>query len=174
VLFDAGRIVAQGLARIADQGRHPGEAEVISEREAMLMDVIEHACATLDGLADAKKAGEAMDTRATAKTIAEAIYAGRVLAKQIRKQEEIADTLEPGWNRPAPANVDDVVGVLEDAAERVAMGDSFEGTITWTMATDEPELEDAAFGMVARYRIGNLQGQGGLRVYTKADRGPSA
>jgi hypothetical protein len=134
---------------------------VISEREAMLMDVIEHACATMDGLADAKQTGEAMDARTTAKTIAEAIYAGRLLVNQIRKHEGIADTLEPGWNRPAPANVDDVVGVLE-------------GTITWTMPTDEPELEDAAFGMVARYRIGNLQGQGGLRVYTKADRGPSA
>jgi hypothetical protein len=147
---------------------------VIGAPEAMLMDVIEHACATMDGLADAKQTGEAMDARTTAKTIAEAIYAGRLLVNQIRKHEGIADTLEPGWNRPAPANVDDVVGVLEDAAERVAMGDSFEGTITWTMPTDEPELEDAAFGMVARYRIGNLQGQGGLRVYTKADRGPSA
>jgi hypothetical protein len=147
---------------------------VISEREGMLIGVIEHVGSTLDRIADAKRAGERIDAKATAKAIAEAIYAGRQFVNQIRRQEGIADTLEPGWSRPAPANIDDVVGVLEDAAERVAMGDSFEGTITWTMATDEPELEDAAFGMVARYRIGNLQGQGGLRVYTKADRGPSA
>lgn len=150
---------------------------MISPREGMLIDVIEHVSSTLDRLADAKRAGEALDTTTTAKAIADAIYAGRTLVNEIRRHEGIADTLEPGWNRPAPADVDDVVGVLEDAAERVAMGDSFEGTITWMMATDEAELaelEDAAFGMVARYRIGNLQGQGGLRVYTKADRGPSA
>lgn len=77
-----------------------------------------------------------------------------------------------GWNRPAPADTEDVLGVLAEAAERVAIGDSFEGFITWVMPTDEPELEGSEFGLIARYRIGNLDGQGGLRVYEASGNAP--
>jgi hypothetical protein len=37
------------------------------------------------------------------------------------------------------------------------------------MPTDEPELEGADFGVLARYRIGNLDGQGSLRVFSKGN-----
>ena len=79
------------------------------------------------------------------------------------------DAMPAGWNRPAPASLAELVDVLHDAYDRVAEGDSWEGTITWTMPTDEPELEGADFGLMARYRIGNRDGQGGLRVFTKGD-----
>jgi hypothetical protein len=144
---------------------------VIGAREGALMDLIEGIAATLDTLADEHKAGNAQNV---GERIARSVFAARAFVRTIRENESLPDTLEPGWNRPAPANVDDVVGVLEDAAERVGMGDSFEGTITWEMPTGEPELEGADFGLIARYRIGNLQGQGGLRVFTKADDGPGA
>jgi len=79
------------------------------------------------------------------------------------------DDMPAGWNRPAPASTSELVRVLLDVVSRVHMGDSFEGTITYTMPTDEPELAGADFALVARYRIGNLDGQGGLRVFSKGN-----
>lgn len=76
------------------------------------------------------------------------------------------DPMPAGWNRPAPATQDQLVAVLEDALEHVRVRDSFEGFIQWSMPTDEPELQDADFGLMARYRVGNSMGQGGLRVFT--------
>jgi hypothetical protein len=79
------------------------------------------------------------------------------------------DPMPAGWNRPAPASTGELVRVLLDAVARVHAGDSYEGTITWVMPTDEPELEGADFGVLARYRIGNLDGQGSLRVFSKGN-----
>lgn len=76
-------------------------------------------------------------------------------------------TIALGWNLPAPASKEELVEVLKDALLSVGRGDSFEGSITWSMPTDEPWLQDADFGLVARYRIGNLDGQGGLRAFTR-------
>lgn len=90
---------------------------------------------------------------------------GRYL-EHVRRAEGLPDTMGPGWNRPAPASTHDVTATLINAAARVAENDSWEGTITWTLPDDdEPELEGAEFGLMARYRIGNRDGQGGLRVY---------
>jgi len=94
--------------------------------------------------------------------------------------------MDLGWNLPAPCSLDELVDVLEDALLIVRARDSFEGTITWSMPTSEPWLTEvdeeavkegvdpawarrptADFGLVARYRIGNSMGQGGLRVFTK-------
>jgi len=84
--------------------------------------------------------------------------------------KQVLDAEDPmsaaGWNRPAPATVEQLLDVLEDVRAAVAEGDSFEGFVAWSMPDpDEPELAGADFGLVARYRIGNLQGQGGLRVF---------
>jgi hypothetical protein len=70
-----------------------------------------------------------------------------------------------GWNRPAPASLDDLVALLEDVLDVVREHDSFEGFVQWVMPTDEPELVDADFGVLARYRVGNSMGQGSLRVF---------
>jgi hypothetical protein len=88
-----------------------------------------------------------------------------------------------GWNLPAPADKVQLVALLEDALRHIRADDSFEGSIVWTMPTDEAWLypegttfddngfpEDSArpsdFGVIARYRIGNSEGQGGMRAYT--------
>lgn len=73
-----------------------------------------------------------------------------------------------GWNLPAPASWKEMEELLADVLLSVSRGDSWEGTITWVMPTDEPWLEDADCGVVARYRVGNAEhGQGFLRAYTK-------
>lgn len=77
-------------------------------------------------------------------------------------------TVELGWNLPAPASWKDMENLLTDVLLSVSRGDSWEGTVTWTMPTDEPWLQEADCGVVARYRVGNLEhGQGFLRAYTR-------
>ena len=88
-----------------------------------------------------------------------------LFATEVQRVEGVPDPMPAGWNRPARASQRDVARVLLEAASRVEIGDSFEGTITWTMPTDEPELEGSEFGLIARYRVGNLDGQGGVRVW---------
>ena len=90
-------------------------------------------------------------------------------AQHVRDVENVPDPMPAGWNRPAPASKYEVTSALTDALQRVRAGDSFEGFIQWTMPTDEPELEGAEFGLMARYRVGNLDGQGGMRVYSKGE-----
>jgi hypothetical protein len=58
---------------------------------------------------------------------------------------------------------EDLVALLSDVAQRVRTGDSFEGFIQWLL----PEDRDAparSFDVLARYRIGNTMGQGGMRI----------
>lgn len=78
--------------------------------------------------------------------------------------------MDYGWNVPAPATQDEVEAELRRALMHVAANDSFEGTITWTMPypPEEPWLEGADFGLIARYRVGNRDGQGGVHVFTKS------
>jgi len=66
--------------------------------------------------------------------------------------------------RRVPRNIphEDLVGLLEDITARVRAGDSFEGSITWALPED-PAAPPTSFDVMASYRIGNLQGQGGMR-----------
>lgn len=92
-------------------------------------------------------------------------------ADHVRRVEEAPDTMGPGWNTPAPASTADVLGVMRDAFERFEAGDSMEGLIIWSVPVydDMPGFEDAEYELMARYRVGNLDGQGGLRVFTGAE-----
>ena len=62
--------------------------------------------------------------------------------------------------------------LLDDIMHHVLDGDSYEGSVQYTMpepATPEEERAgwpsaDAEFWVTAVYRIGNLQGQGGMRM----------
>lgn len=86
------------------------------------------------------------------------------------------DGLEYGWNNPAPASKSDLLMTLNEAVGAIEQDDSFEGTITWTMPVASPEDEELAdkdwrwakadFGMLARFRVGNSMGQGGIRAFT--------
>jgi hypothetical protein len=56
-----------------------------------------------------------------------------------------------------------LLALLDDITARVRSGDSFEGTITWSIPED-PDADPQSFDVTASYRIGNMQGQGGMRV----------
>ncbi|WP_037573553.1 hypothetical protein [Phaeacidiphilus oryzae] len=56
----------------------------------------------------------------------------------------------------------DLLALLDDIRARVAAGDSFEGWLHYLI----PDNPDAAhpFDVAAAYRIGNRDGQGGMRL----------
>jgi hypothetical protein len=64
--------------------------------------------------------------------------------------------------KPIPSTYAEVAAVLRDMADHVEAGDSFEGSIEYHMP--HPRDPDADAMMRASYRIGNLQGQGGVRI----------
>jgi hypothetical protein len=82
-------------------------------------------------------------------------------------------------NLPVPSTYAEVAAILRDMATFVEAGDSFEGSIEYTIPSyDPPPLDpDARDGweqtrdeqpevMVrAAYRIGNSMGQGGMRIF---------
>lgn len=68
-------------------------------------------------------------------------------------------------NYPAPVTFEDLTLVLADALTHVEGRDSFEGFIEWVMPTAEV-VPDGTFALLrARYRVGNSEGQGGLRTF---------
>lgn len=50
--------------------------------------------------------------------------------------------------------------VLEDIARHVRAADSYDGQVTWTALPHEPDT----YEVVAVYRIGNRDGQGGVCI----------
>jgi hypothetical protein len=64
--------------------------------------------------------------------------------------------------RPVPMSQETFVAILEDITAHVQAGDSFEGFIEYLMPESVEEGKD--FAVRASYRIGNLQGQGGMRM----------
>jgi len=69
--------------------------------------------------------------------------------------------------KPAYLSRDDLLQVIDDIRFRVAQGDSFEGYLNYLL----PEEDDPpdGFRVEARYRIGNLQGQGGMRIFAEME-----
>lgn len=77
-------------------------------------------------------------------------------------------------NLPIPSTYAEVAVVLRDMAEHVAQGDSFEGSIEYGIpdvpeweqrGETEPEgYEQPEVMLRCVYRIGNLMGQGGVRI----------
>lgn len=60
---------------------------------------------------------------------------------------------------PAQLTRDELIAVLDDVLEGVRTGDTLEGFVEITIG-DELELWDVR----ARYRVGNLMGQGGMKM----------
>lgn len=77
--------------------------------------------------------------------------------------------------KPKPVSREGLVAILRDMADSVAVQDSFEGSIEYSIPTEDedaavvasdlmlPERE-GAFMVRASYRIGNRDGQGGVRM----------
>jgi hypothetical protein len=64
---------------------------------------------------------------------------------------------------------EELVSVLDDMKRHVEAGDSMEGSIEylfpWSTEIGDPETDPPdGFRVMASYRVGNLRGQGGLRM----------
>jgi hypothetical protein len=75
-------------------------------------------------------------------------------------------------NLPVPATYEALAAVLRQIADLVERGDSFEGSIEYTIPLPEdayppPATDDEQPDVMVRaaFRIGNSQGQGGMRIY---------
>lgn len=79
--------------------------------------------------------------------------------------------LRPDQNLPVPSTYERVSDLLRAIAELVEAGDSWEGSVEWSIPLPEdalpPPVSDADQPEVmvrAAFRIGNTQGQGGMRI----------
>lgn len=89
----------------------------------------------------------------------------RYVVRGRRVEEVKARLVWPDEERlPVRMSPEQVAGLLSDMAARVAAGDSFDGTITYSTdyESDDPELPQ--FLVTAIYRVGNSMGQGGTRI----------
>lgn len=76
-------------------------------------------------------------------------------------------------NLPVPLSQGDLVLVLREMADRIEVGDSFEGSIEYSMPIDEQDIPEDTYAMVrAAFRVGNRQGQGGMKVIGREGRPP--
>lgn len=63
-----------------------------------------------------------------------------------------------------PTTKDELLAIIDDVRARVAAGDSYEGFLNYLMPEENDDWEKVDFRVHARYRVGNLEGQGGMRV----------
>lgn len=65
---------------------------------------------------------------------------------------------------PALLSKEQLSKLLRHMAELVETGDSFEGSLEYLIPDIDPEPKEGEdFAVTARFRIGNLDGQGGMR-----------
>lgn len=66
---------------------------------------------------------------------------------------------------PEPMTRTQFLEVLDDIRKRVEAGDSMEGSLEYTFPdVDSEEDLSVEFMVLAAYRVGNLQGQGSVRI----------
>jgi hypothetical protein len=63
------------------------------------------------------------------------------------------------WHKPAQLTHTELALLLECMLEGVRTGDTLEGTVTFTVS-ETPDCWD----VIARYRVDNVLGQGGVRM----------
>jgi len=77
---------------------------------------------------------------------------------------------------PVAMSKEQLVNLLEDITRRVQAGDSYEGNLQYEMPIEDGQADvvpgwptaDCDFWVTGTYRIGNLQGQGGMRMIGEA------
>lgn len=67
-------------------------------------------------------------------------------------------------NYPTPVTKDQLADILQEMSALVREGDSFEGFIEYSMPCEEKVPDDTYALVRTRYRVGNLMGQGGMRM----------
>lgn len=65
---------------------------------------------------------------------------------------------------PENMSQEKLLAVLDDIRAKVAAGDSYEGNLSYLLPEDE-NADPRSFDVMASYRIGNLAGQGGMRIF---------
>lgn len=70
-------------------------------------------------------------------------------------------------NSPAVVSVQEMAEILEDMAKRVRKGDCFGGSIEFHFADDFFGAGPNEYTVMGQYRIGNSEGQGGMRLICK-------
>jgi hypothetical protein len=63
---------------------------------------------------------------------------------------------------PSKYTRDTLAAILEDMAKRIRNNDSFEGSIQYSCLDDG--LKPGTFNATGPYRVGNSEGQGGVRL----------
>jgi hypothetical protein len=64
-------------------------------------------------------------------------------------------------------SLDELLEILDDMRAHVAAGDSFEGSVEYLMPgpiLPAGHSRDADFAVISSYRVGNLDGQGSVRL----------
>ena len=84
-------------------------------------------------------------------------FANAMAAEEMR-QAGLEREREGQGKQPYEIDKQDLLSVLFDITRGVAIGDTLEGSIVFTLGS--PERWDVR----GQYRVGNLQGQGGVRV----------
>lgn len=73
-------------------------------------------------------------------------------------------------NYPKAASKQELLAILDDMRASVEADDSFEGFVNYLMPTQgEPECD---FMVVARWRVGNSMGQGGMSTFGEMEKPP--
>lgn len=77
-------------------------------------------------------------------------------------------------NYPVPTTETALLAILDDVRAGVKSGDTLEGFVQFGIPYPPAgDPEGADFMVLARYRVGNLMGQGGLRAIGDMDRAPT-
>jgi hypothetical protein len=71
--------------------------------------------------------------------------------------------------KPLVAERRELSAILRDMADRIDSGDSFEGNIEYSYWDEENGAGENQFSVMGTYRIGNKDGQGGLRMLMRFD-----
>lgn len=78
-----------------------------------------------------------------------------------------------GHPHPVTMTHAQLCGILEDVSRRVQSGDSLEGSVSWAIPEDEA-APAGSFDVLASYRVGNREGQGGMRMIRREDPPPAS
>jgi hypothetical protein len=76
-------------------------------------------------------------------------------------------------SKPDVVSREAMANILLDMSQRVRAGDSWEGSVEYHYWDEEHGAGQGEYSVKAAYRIGNLEGQGGMRVIEARDRGAS-
>jgi len=74
-------------------------------------------------------------------------------------------------NLPVPITYTALAAILRGMADLVEQGDSFEGSLEYSLSEFDQDLGPDQVMVRAAFRIGNRQGQGGMRIIGTLGRG---